>query len=68
MLGIYSYEDLAGMHRHFVLFGLMDHLERRFVHLDGILQFQNSQNVAHYEHYKVPLVAKVFQVNRVLNC
>jgi hypothetical protein len=28
----------------------MDHLERRFVHLDGILQFQNSQNVAHYEH------------------
>jgi hypothetical protein len=37
------------MHRHFVLFGLMDHLERRFVHFDGILQFQNSQNVAHYE-------------------
>jgi hypothetical protein len=49
MLGIYSYEDLAGMHRHFVLFGLMDHLERRFVHLDGILQFQNLQSVAQYE-------------------
>ncbi|KAH8948522.1 hypothetical protein BDL97_11G098500 [Sphagnum fallax] len=28
-LAIYHPSKLAGMHRHFVLFGLMDHLERR---------------------------------------